>query len=45
MIKIPVIPLGFYIDGKYAIPFGDLDKNAKLKGYGFQVNGGIALAF
>jgi hypothetical protein len=33
------------VDGKYEIPFGDLDKNAGLKGYGFLLNGGIALAF
>lgn len=44
MIKLPVIPLGFYVDGKYEIPFGDLDKKAGLKGYGFLLNGGIALA-
>lgn len=44
MVKIPVIPLGFYADCKYMIPFGDLDKDAKLKGYGFLFNTGISMS-
>jgi hypothetical protein len=44
MVKIPVIPVGFYVDAKYAIPFGDLDKEAKLTGFGLLFNGGITFA-
>lgn len=43
MIKIPIVPLGFYVDGKFSIPFGSLDKNVKITGYGFLINGGITL--
>ncbi len=44
MVKIPVIPLGFYFDSKLMIPFSDMDDNVKLDGLGFLLNGGIALA-
>jgi hypothetical protein len=45
MVKIPVIPVGVYVDGKFMIPFGELDKYVKLGGMGLLVNGGIALTF
>ncbi len=46
MFKIPVVPIGLYIDGKFYIPFGDLDKNvSSLKSTGLALNAGIALAF
>lgn len=44
-IKVPVIPLAFYIDGKFMIPFGELDEYTGLTGYGFLVNGGLMLKF
>jgi hypothetical protein len=44
-IKIPIIPLAFYLDGKFMIPFGNLDPYADLKGYGFLVNAGVMLKF
>jgi hypothetical protein len=43
MLKIPVMPLGFYIDGKFMIPFGDMDKAADLGGFGLLINSGICL--
>ncbi|MBD3321255.1 MAG: hypothetical protein GF350_09190 [Chitinivibrionales bacterium] len=42
MIKLPVIPLGFYVDGKFMIPFGDFNEDAGLKGYGLLFNGGVS---
>ena len=45
MVKIPVIPIGVYAEGKYMIPFGPYDKDANITGFGFLVNVGIALAF
>jgi hypothetical protein len=45
MVKIPVVPIGVYVDGKFMIPFGELDKYVKLGGLGVLLNGGIALAF
>jgi hypothetical protein len=45
MVKIPVIPIGVYVDGKFMIPFGELDKYVKLGGMGLLLNGGIALTF
>jgi hypothetical protein len=44
MIKPPIIPIGIYADGKYIIPFGPYDKDAKINGMGFLVNVGLALA-
>jgi hypothetical protein len=44
-VKVPVIPLAFYVDGKFMIPFGDLDPYVDLKGYGFLVNAGVMLKF
>lgn len=45
MVKIPVIPLGFYVDGKFMIPFGDIDKNVDLGGFGILLNSGVSLSF
>lgn len=43
MIKIPVLPFGIYVDGKYMIPFADLDKSVDVGGNGFLLNTGISL--
>jgi hypothetical protein len=43
MVKLPVVPVGIYVDGKYMIPFGQLDDNVeqlKLNG----MNMGLAFA-
>jgi len=45
MVKIPVIPIGVYVDGKFMIPFGQLDKYVNVGGMGLLVNAGVALAF
>jgi hypothetical protein len=45
MVKIPIIPIGVYADGKFMIPFGPYDEDAQIKGYGFLLNAGIALHF
>ena len=45
MIKIPMIPLGFYIDGKFIIRFDKMDKYVDIGGTGFLFNVGAALAF
>lgn len=45
MVKIPVIPIGIYVDGKFLIPFGKLDKYVDVGGTGLLVNAGIALAY
>ena len=45
MVKPPVVPIGLYIDGKYAIPFGKLDKDANVTGNGFKLNMGLCLHF
>lgn len=43
--KLPVMPFGIYIDGKYLIPFGDLDKYVSgLKATGLLINGGISFS-
>ena len=42
MVKIPVVPLGFYVDGKFLIPFDDMDG---LEGWGMLLNSGISLSF
>jgi len=44
-IKVPVIPLAFYVDGKLMIPFGQMDEHVDLNGFGFLVNGGVMLKF
>jgi hypothetical protein len=45
MIKIPVIPLGVYVDGKLMIPFGEMDKYVDVGGFGLLLNTGISLTF
>lgn len=42
MVKIPVIPVGIYVDGKFMIPFAQLDKYVNIGGTGFLLNAGIA---
>jgi hypothetical protein len=41
MIKLPVIPIGIYGDGKFMIPFEKLDTNANVEGLGFKINTGL----
>lgn len=45
MIKIPVMPFGVYVDGKFMIPFADLDESVDVGGMGILLNTGISLAF
>lgn len=45
MIKIPVMPFGIYVDGKFMIPFSDLDETTDVGGMGILINSGISLAF
>ncbi len=45
MVKIPVIPVGIYVDGKFMIPFAQLDKYVNIGGTGFLLNTGVALTF
>jgi hypothetical protein len=45
MIKIPVMPVGIYVDGKFMIPFTDLDKSVDVGGTGILLNTGISLTF
>ncbi|MDR2578610.1 MAG: hypothetical protein LBC70_07385 [Chitinispirillales bacterium] len=43
--KLPAIPLGVYIDGKFMLPFNSFDKDAKgVSGFGFLVNTGLSLS-
>jgi hypothetical protein len=44
-LKVPVIPIAFYVDGKLMIPFGQLDPHVDVNGVGFLVNGGVMLKF
>jgi len=44
MIKPPVIPVGFYADAKFMIPFGEIDRDVELGGVGFLINAGISLS-
>jgi hypothetical protein len=45
-IKLPAMPFGIYVDARYLIPFGDLDKNVDdFKATGFCINSGISLSF
>ena len=40
------MPFGIYVDARYLIPFGDLDKNVDdLKATGFCINSGISFSF
>jgi len=45
--KLPMIPVGLYLDGKYMIPFTKFDENAGDKGidgWGLLLNAGISLS-
>jgi hypothetical protein len=44
-VKIPAVPIGVYIDGKYIIMFDKLDKNVDVGGSGLLLNVGLALVF
>jgi hypothetical protein len=45
MVKLPVLPVGIYVDGKFMIPFGDIDESADVGGMGLLLNAGINLIF
>jgi hypothetical protein len=45
MVKIPIIPIGVYVDGKFMIPFAQMDKYVDIGGMGILLNTGIALSF
>jgi len=42
--KLPVVPVGIYIDGKYMIPFGKFDEAKNINGFGLLINAGISLS-
>lgn len=42
--KLPVFPIGLYIDGKYYIPFGEIDPNVEMGGMGFLISTGLSLS-
>jgi len=43
-LKLPMIPLGIYVDGKLMIPITKFDENKQIKGLGFLVNTGLSLS-
>jgi hypothetical protein len=43
-VKVPIIPLGAYIDGKFMIPFGQMDENVDIGGFGLLLNFGLSLS-
>jgi hypothetical protein len=44
-IKLPVMPVGIFIDAKYLIPFGDIDKDVgDLSASGILINSGISFS-
>lgn len=45
ILKLPVIPIGIYVDGKYMIPITKYDENGQINGFGFLVNTGLSLSF
>jgi len=45
MVKLPVIPVGIYIDGKILIPFEEPDSKVDIGGAGFLFNTGVCLHF
>jgi len=45
MVKLPVVPIGFYVDGKFMIPFDKMDENVDLGGYGIVLNTGVSFSF
>jgi hypothetical protein len=42
-LKLPVVPISFYADGKLMIPFSKFDENGEVKGVGVAFYVGIAL--
>ena len=44
MVKLPVAPVGFFVDAKYMLPFKDLDDNVSIGGRGFLINAGVCIA-
>lgn len=45
--KLPVIPIGIYVDGKYMIPFTKYDSDAgdkSINGFGLLLNAGLSLS-
>jgi hypothetical protein len=44
-LKLPVMPIGVYVDGKLMIPISKYDENKQVKGLGFLVNTGLSLSF
>ncbi len=42
---VPVVPIGVYVDGKYAIPFEKLDEDANVTGTEFKLYMGPCLHF
>ena len=44
MVKLPAIPIGFFVDAKYMLPFSDLDDNVSIGGRGFLINAGICIS-
>ena len=44
--KLPVVPIGIYVDGKYMLPLSKFDKDAGdgINGFGLLVNAGISLS-
>ncbi|MDR3011839.1 MAG: hypothetical protein LBU70_01340 [Chitinispirillales bacterium] len=45
--KLPVIPIGIYVDGKFMMPFGkfiDKDEGKGINGWGILLNTGISLS-
>ncbi|HEX2957415.1 MAG TPA: hypothetical protein VHO70_11315 [Chitinispirillaceae bacterium] len=45
LLKLPVVPLGVYVDGKFMIPFGKMDESVDIGGLGLLVNSGVSLTF
>ena len=44
-LKLPLMPVGFYIDAKYLVPFGDMDKDISgLKSSGILINSGLSFS-
>ena len=45
MVKIPIVPVGIYVDGKFLIPFGAMDEYVDIGGLGLLLNSGISFSF
>lgn len=43
--KLPVMPVGVFLDARYLIPFGDMDKDVSgLRSSGILINGGVSFS-